>query len=274
MVSCSPPAKTYLMQPTSTNHTVARHRSASISAATPGRNTGFTLVELLVVIGITATLIAMLLPALQRARASSASVTCAANLRQVATALTLYETNHGQYPLMRDPSLGAVSPAFAASSVLPKTWVDTLVEGRYLTTVDLSRGDLGVLRCPTADHFEIDPSWLSYTPHYGYNNFINPATADAPRLGDRSFQGRRALIRADVSRTILLADSRHPDATRGWHSIGNHRWVHLRHNGNTTANVAFVAGNVESVRPRQPAPATAADPTHPFSSVYFERRSR
>jgi prepilin-type N-terminal cleavage/methylation domain-containing protein len=69
---------------------------------------GFSLVELLVVIGVIALLISMLMPSLQKARQQANRVACQSNLRQIGNALLIYSNNWKGY--VYPPGLGAGDP--------------------------------------------------------------------------------------------------------------------------------------------------------------------
>ena len=64
-----------------------------------GVRRGFSLIELLVVIGILALLIALLLPALQESRSVARKVDCQSRLRQMGLALLLYHDTENMFPL-------------------------------------------------------------------------------------------------------------------------------------------------------------------------------
>ncbi|HVA28197.1 MAG TPA: prepilin-type N-terminal cleavage/methylation domain-containing protein [Candidatus Baltobacteraceae bacterium] len=59
---------------------------------------GFTLIEMMIVVAIIAILVAILVPNFMRARAQAQTAACEANLKEIATALELYQTDHQAYP--------------------------------------------------------------------------------------------------------------------------------------------------------------------------------
>lgn len=94
----------------------------------------FTLVELLVVIGIIAILVGLLLPALRRARQAAEGAACLSNLRQLSLAVVAFTNDHkgrmpspGGFSLYKaDPFTGAVSQITSSSDpyvAYPNDWI-------------------------------------------------------------------------------------------------------------------------------------------------------
>ena len=115
------------------------------------KRAAFTLVELLVVIGIIALLISILLPTLQRAREAGNKISCASNMRQIGLAFEMYLNEYkGTYPpawfqddyLTSNNSNGLLNHTFTWSSMLRK----------YLGVRNndpLKPADLKVYKCPS-----------------------------------------------------------------------------------------------------------------------------
>jgi prepilin-type N-terminal cleavage/methylation domain-containing protein/prepilin-type processing-associated H-X9-DG protein len=162
--------------------TLATHRAVSRSCET---RRAFTLVELLVVIGIIAVLIAVLLPALIGARRSAQLVACQSTMRQAGLALLNYaNANRGYMPAGRQ----GFEP-FQYGSVNLKTayifWWMRLQQLRLLP--GLEDPTRSVVVCPADDSpywpFQEYPNQKNLQCSYGMNPMMSVANDEVPYGG-------------------------------------------------------------------------------------------
>ncbi|HEX8910747.1 MAG TPA: type II secretion system protein [Humisphaera sp.] len=116
----------------------------------PAARRGFTLVELLVVIGIIALLMSILLPTLGRVKEQANKIKCGSNLRQLGMAFTSYtQRNQGYYPR-------------PAAETQPEDWIywestrninDSPI-APYLSGAANEEALTAALQCPTDDLFQ------------------------------------------------------------------------------------------------------------------------
>jgi prepilin-type N-terminal cleavage/methylation domain-containing protein/prepilin-type processing-associated H-X9-DG protein len=197
------------------------------SPRTRGWDGAFTLVELLVVIGIVALLIGVLLPALSAARSQAKAVACLSNVRQIAVAGQMYANDYKVYIGFPPDRKAALYPYLRQGT---------------------SNGDFNprqVWNCPSNDRLEQEAS-------YGFNTNLN---------WTKITKVRRWSEKVALCDAGLLDNGQPSTATHVWPpgrpgTTASCRPNHLRH-PKQTVSVGFVDGHAERLpltRPFYPGP--------------------
>jgi prepilin-type processing-associated H-X9-DG protein len=167
----------------------------------------FTLLELLVILGVISILAGLLLPVLSRARAQGQAACCRNNLHPIGVGLAMYVADYNRYPGVFDWEHG---PSFF------DTWADKLYPYYPLHWTNVSWNcptyvaEGGTIRFMRPD-YDARKSKFEFSCSYGYNAQGTGARSAEPRLGLANAYAHRGIREQQVeapSEMYAIADVR------------------------------------------------------------------
>ena len=192
---------------------------------------GFSLVELIVVIGIIALLIAFLMPAVRVARMNAQTTKCASQLRQIGQALHAYAADNRQ-SLPAWSSWHTWPPGLPSDSPGP-AWTIELIP--YI-----GKPDSAVYNCPS---FPLEAKYRNY---FLESQWCGRSNRSAMKLSEITESGKFVLSGDTTNMDHYLADPREDDADPDDFGRGMLLWpwtggIYMHHGGD---NVLFDDGHV------------------------------
>jgi prepilin-type N-terminal cleavage/methylation domain-containing protein len=204
----------------------------------PRPSHAFTLVELLVVIGIIAVLVGILLPTLARARESARRTSCLSNLRQVGMAMRFYAyDNRDQVPLGYRTNTKQFNSMVYSSTAKKFVLFGWLYNGGYMKVPSVffcpSENDTrSMLATPENPWPPGDPAFQVYAG-YGCRPEIkipdDPASfllsgVALPRLN----RFKHKAVFADLTATVSRVDTRHRVGINTLYGDGSAKWIYRK----------------------------------------------